>query len=146
MTVSTIFRYAVLTFCVVAMQTIGGETELGVPHSRPFTIDILNVHSRPMTVSHLTVLSRPFTVSAYSVYSRPFTVFTCEDGACCMENGLSCSMTTGDECATLGGSYQGLCSKCPTQNVVQIIEPGGEIFNHAIALSPFVGSCPPAVW
>ena len=108
MIASAIFRYAVFTCCVVATQTIGGDVNFSNPHSRPFTVDILNVVSRPVTVSHLTVLSRPFTVSAYSIYSRPFTVFTCEDGACCMENGLFCSMTTADECTALGGSYQGI--------------------------------------
>lgn len=131
MTISTMLRFAALTCCTVAASAFGGEPELGIPYSRPFTINHLDVYSRSFTVNHRTVVvSHPITISRYSAHSRPFTVFTCEEGACCLPQ-FQCSMTTPAECATLGGSFQGLCTECPPQFAFRVREFGG-VFIHVI--------------
>lgn len=77
-------------------------------------------------------VSRAFTVrnEERDVISREFTVGNCNTGACCIDAD-GCVEATVAECATVEGVFQGLCSRCPKQNIALIAEHGG-IFVHVI--------------
>ncbi|MFQ5495395.1 MAG: hypothetical protein ACE5EX_08445, partial [Phycisphaerae bacterium] len=57
-------------------------------------------------------------------------------GACCI-GGDRCTVSTQATCETppplgLGGTYLGVGSLCDTENVVAVVEPGGDVFVHHI--------------
>jgi len=63
-------------------------------------------------------------------------------GACCEDTpGVrpTCSVTTPDQCANAGGDYQGDGTMCANVVVVNVVEPGGEIFTHVVE---GVSACP----
>lgn len=116
--------------------------------SRPFTVwnqgeDIV---SRSFTVWNQgeDIISRSFTVwnQGQDVISRAFTVFNCNTGACCLGiNG--CLVKTSAECASIGGVFLGLCSRCPPQIIVTGYE-NGQVFTHPVS-PPMDCSHPPRV-
>ncbi|MFQ5496164.1 MAG: IPTL-CTERM sorting domain-containing protein, partial [Phycisphaerae bacterium] len=68
-------------------------------------------------------------------------------GRCCIP-GTGCATTDPATCSAAGGFFDDFCTSCDVQSIAIIVEPGGDIFIHAIGPPvdcdpPPPGPCPP---